>query len=74
MSFEIVHSKEYNELFKQKGIPDGIIHAINLVIIGEKVYCIEPRTGHLEMWEMSDQKSLRIVTICQNVPNFRQKV
>ena len=44
MSFEIIHSGEYSELFKKGQIPDGTIHAINLVIIGNEVYYIEPAT------------------------------
>ena len=47
MSFEIIHPSEYNELFKQGQIPDGTIHAINSVIIGNKVYYIEPKTHEI---------------------------
>lgn len=38
MSFGIIHSGEYNDLFQQEQVPDGTIHAINLVIIGNEVY------------------------------------
>ncbi len=38
MSFEVIYSGEYSDLFKQGQIPDGTIHAINSVIIGNEVY------------------------------------
>ncbi len=44
MSFEVIHSGEYNDLFKQKQIPNGDIHAINSVILENEVYYIEPQT------------------------------
>ena len=44
MSFEVIRSKEYNALFKQKRIPSGVIHAINSVILGNEIYYIEPQT------------------------------
>jgi len=44
MSFEVIHSSEYSDLFQQGQIPDGTIHAINSVIIGNEVYYIEPET------------------------------
>jgi len=44
MSFEVIHPIEYNALFKQKRIQDGAIHAINSVILRNKVYYIEPQT------------------------------
>ena len=44
MSFEVIHSAEYNALFKQKQIPSGAIHAINSVILENEVYYIEPQT------------------------------
>lgn len=47
VSFEIIRSSEYSELFKQGQIPDGTIHAINSVIIGNKVYYIEPKTNEI---------------------------
>lgn len=47
MSFEVIRSAEYNALFKQKRIPNGDIHAINLVIIGNEVYYIEPQTHEI---------------------------
>lgn len=47
MSFEIINSSEYNDLFKQGQIPDGAIHAINSAIIGNEVYYIEPKTREI---------------------------
>jgi hypothetical protein len=47
LSFEVIHADEYNALFKEGQIPDGTIHAINSVIIGNKVYYIEPKTGEI---------------------------
>jgi len=47
MSFEVVHPREYNELFQQGRIPDGTIHAINSAIIGNGVYYIEPKTHEI---------------------------
>lgn len=47
MSFEVIHSVEYNTLFKQKQIPNGTIHAINSVILGNEVYYIEPQTREI---------------------------
>lgn len=47
MSFEVIHSSEYSGLFQQGQIPDGTIHAINSVIIGNEVYYIEPKTHEI---------------------------
>jgi len=47
VSFEIIFPKEYNSLFKQKRLPSGIVHAINLTIIGNEVYYIEPQTHEI---------------------------
>ena len=47
MSFEFIHYLEYNALFKQKQIPSGAIHAINLVILGNEVYYVEPQTHEI---------------------------
>lgn len=47
MSFEVINSGEYRNLFKQGQIPDGTIHAINSVIIGNEVYYIEPKTREI---------------------------
>jgi len=47
ISFEVIRSAEYNVLFKQKRIPNGAIHAINSVILGNEVYYIEPQTQEI---------------------------
>lgn len=47
ISFEVIRSAEYNALFKQKRIPNGAIHAINSVILGNEVYYIEPQTQEI---------------------------
>lgn len=47
VSFEVIHPSEYGELFKQGQIPDGTIHAINSVIIGNELYYIEPTTNEI---------------------------
>ncbi len=47
MSFQVIGRSEYNELFKTK-LPDNqSLHAINLAIIGNDVYYIEPQTGEV---------------------------
>lgn len=43
MSFEIIQSSEYNQLFRKR-LPDNTLHAINLVVIGNDAYYIEPQT------------------------------
>jgi len=47
MSFEVIHPVEYNAIFKQKRIPTDAIHAINLVIIGNEIYYVEPQTREI---------------------------
>lgn len=47
VSFEVIHPSEYGDLFKQGQIPEGTIHAINSVIIGNEVYYIEPKTNEI---------------------------
>jgi hypothetical protein len=47
ISFEIISVDEYNELFSIP-LPQGqSLHAINLSIIGNDVYYIEPQTGEI---------------------------
>ncbi len=47
MSFEIISRSEYNTLF-QGELPLGqSLHAINLAIIGNSAYYIEPQTGEI---------------------------
>ena len=47
MSFEIIGESEYNALFKTPLPPSQSLHAINLVIIGNDVYYIEPQTDEV---------------------------
>ncbi len=47
MSFEVISPAEYNALFKQKRIPADDTHAINLVIIGNEIYYIEPQNHEI---------------------------
>ena len=47
MSFEAIWPAEYNELFKEHQLSPNRIHAINLVIIGNNVYYIEPFTDEV---------------------------
>jgi len=47
MSFEIIGESEYNALFKTPLPPSQSLHAINLVIIGNDAYYIEPQTGEI---------------------------
>lgn len=47
ISFEIISGDEYNELFRIPLPEDQSIHAINLSIIGNDVYYIEPQTAEI---------------------------
>lgn len=47
MSFEIIGRSEYNELFKNTLPPGQSLHAINLAIIDNSVYYIEPQTDEI---------------------------
>ncbi len=44
---EITETSEYNGLFKNSELPPHSLHAINLVIIGNDAYYIEPQTGEV---------------------------
>ena len=47
LSFEIISRSEYNVVFKSQ-LPSGqSLHAINLAIIGNSAYYIEPQTGEV---------------------------
>ncbi len=49
MSFEIISRSEYNAVFKSQ-LPSGqSLHAINLAIIGNSAYYIEPQTGEVAL-------------------------
>jgi len=47
LSFEIISGSEYNELFSTQLPARQSLHAINLSIIGNDVYYIEPQTGEI---------------------------
>ncbi len=47
ISFEIIEKNEYNALFENPLPSDQTLHAINLVIIGNSAYYIEPQTGEI---------------------------
>lgn len=47
MSFEVIGEGEYNTLFKTPLPPSQCLHAINLAIIGNSVYYIEPQTDEV---------------------------
>lgn len=47
ISFEIINAEEYGSLFTTR-LPDSqALHAINLVLIGNSAYYIEPQTGEV---------------------------
>ncbi|OGN89355.1 MAG: hypothetical protein A2158_05040 [Chloroflexi bacterium RBG_13_46_14] len=45
MSFQIIKADTYNSHFLNSILPAGALHAINLVLIGNNAYYIEPQTG-----------------------------
>ena len=47
ISLEIIDTSEYNGLFKNSELPLNSLHAINLVIIGNNAYYIEPQTDEV---------------------------
>ncbi|MFC1943009.1 hypothetical protein ACFLWO_00275 [Chloroflexota bacterium] len=47
MSFQIIEPSKYNSLFESSKIPANSLHAINLTIIGNNAYYIEPQTGEV---------------------------
>jgi len=47
ISLEIIDTSEYNGLFKNSELPSNSLHAINLAIIGNNAYYIEPQTGEV---------------------------
>ncbi len=46
MSFQVIAWSEYNTIFRAK-VPTGSLHAINLAIVGNGAYFIEPQTGEI---------------------------
>ena len=49
ISFEIIGRSEYNYLFSSKLPPSQSLHAINLAVIGNAAYYIEPQTGEITL-------------------------
>lgn len=47
MSFQIIETNRYNSLFESGKMPLNTLHAINLVVIGNNAYYIEPQTGEV---------------------------
>ncbi len=47
MSFQIIEPNRYNSLFQSGKMPPNTLHAINLVVIGNNAYYIEPQTGEI---------------------------
>ena len=47
MSFEVIERTEYNKLFENELSPGQSLHAINLTIIDNNVYYIEPQTNEV---------------------------
>jgi hypothetical protein len=47
VSLEITETNEYNRLFKNSQLPPRTLHAINLILIGNDAYYIEPQTGEV---------------------------
>ena len=47
ISLEVIGPSEYNGIFKNSELPPNTLHAINLVIIDNDAYYIEPQTGEV---------------------------
>ncbi len=47
MSFQIIEPNRYNGLFESGKMSPNTLHAINLVVIGNNAYYIEPQTGEV---------------------------
>ena len=47
MSFQVIDAEKYNDLFEMNSIPLNTLHAINLVLIDNGAYYIEPQTGEI---------------------------
>jgi len=47
ISLEIIGPSEYNGVFKNSELPPNTLHAINLAIIGNDAYYIEPQTSEI---------------------------
>ena len=47
MSFQIIEPGKYNSLFESSKIPLNTLHAVNLAVIGNNAYFVEPQTGEI---------------------------
>ena len=47
MSFQIIEPDKYNSLFENSQMPQNTLHAINLILIGNGAYYIEPQTDEI---------------------------
>jgi len=47
MSFQVIGESEYNAFFKNPLPPSRSLHAVNLAIIDNSVYYIEPQTNEV---------------------------
>ena len=47
VSLEIIEYSEYNRFFKNSELPPNTLHAINLAVIGNDAYYIEPQTNEI---------------------------
>lgn len=47
LSFQIIEPETYNNMFHMAQIPAGTLHAIDLAIIGDYAYYIEPQTDEV---------------------------
>jgi len=47
MSFQIIETGKYNSLFQNSKMPANTLHAINMAVIGNNAYYIEPQTGEI---------------------------
>lgn len=54
LSFEIIGAEEYNRLFQELVLPPDSLHAINLAIIGNRAYYIEPQTNEVALATLID--------------------
>jgi hypothetical protein len=52
LSFQIIDPSTYNPLFRQSQISTSVLHAINLAIVGNEAYYIEPQTGEVVLAAM----------------------
>jgi len=47
LSFTVISRNEYNAVFQSELPPSRSLHAINLAVIGNNAYYIEPQTGEI---------------------------